>query len=154
MLAIGNHFGALRSVSVLFLALIERQDKCILYPCSNTRNETSAEHLLLKIMVSSLRSLLLKIWGIHGRGRTQTVDRLDLLTATAWDLQGQLTTGRLTSVELVKQCLEQIKKHDEYLHAVLATSPVALVEAEKLDRERRQGELRGPLHGIPILVKV
>ena len=49
---------------------------------------------------------------------------------------------------------DQIALHDEYLKAILIVSPMALLQAAALDKERMQGHVRGPLHGIPILVKV
>lgn len=79
---------------------------------------------------------------------------IDLLTATAEDLQQLLTAGKLTSVELVDRCFAQIDRHDDYLRAVLQTNTQARAVAAALDLERKNGHLRGPLHGIPILVKV
>lgn len=81
---------------------------------------------------------------------------LDLLTATAGDLQKKLCSGDLTSVQLVNACLDQIEKHDGYLHGVIAKAPRASItqQAQKLDDERAAGKLRGKLHGVPILLKV
>ncbi|KAL6824617.1 amidase signature domain-containing protein [Trichoderma sp. SZMC 28015] len=78
---------------------------------------------------------------------------IDLLTATAEDLQQLLTAGDLTSVELVDRCFAQIDRHDDYLRAVLQKNPQARTVAAALDLERKNGHLRGPLHGIPILIK-
>ena len=81
---------------------------------------------------------------------------LDLLVATAGDLQRGLSSGQLTSVELVDAYLAQIENHDDYLHAIISKPPRArLVEqAKKLDEERNNKAIRGKLHGIPILIKV
>lgn len=79
---------------------------------------------------------------------------IDLLTATAEDLQQLLEDGELTSVELVDRCFAQIERHDHYLRAVLQRNPQARTVAATLDVERKNGRLRGPLHGIPILIKV
>ena len=81
---------------------------------------------------------------------------IDLLAATAGDLQRELSSGNLTSVELVNACLDQIERHDDYLHAVISRAPRAHVveQAQKLDLERQTGRIRGKLHGIPILIKV
>ncbi|KAF3067517.1 putative amidase [Trichoderma lentiforme] len=79
---------------------------------------------------------------------------IDLLTATAEDLQQFLKAGELTSVELVDKCFAQIDRHDDYLRAVLQKNPQARTVAAALDLERKNGPLRGPLHGIPILIKV
>lgn len=81
---------------------------------------------------------------------------LDLLTATASDLQDLLASQQLRSVDLVEKYRAQIDTYDEYLHAVIQQAPRDLVlsRAMALDKERQEGKLRGPLHGIPILVKV
>ncbi|KAK1245164.1 hypothetical protein MKX08_004793 [Trichoderma sp. CBMAI-0020] len=78
---------------------------------------------------------------------------IDLLTATAEDLQQLLKAGELTSLELVDRCFAQIDRHDDYLRAVLQRNPQARTVAATLDLERKNGHLRGPLHGIPILIK-
>ncbi|KAF8865226.1 amidase signature enzyme [Acephala macrosclerotiorum] len=78
---------------------------------------------------------------------------IDLPTVTAQDIQRLLTKGTITSVQLVDRCLEQIEKHDTYLRAVLEKCPGARKQAESLDIERRNGIVRGPLHGVPILLK-
>ena len=79
-----------------------------------------------------------------------------LLLATAADLQAMLANKTLTSRELVKQCLERIARHNGYLKAVIAlpTRELLYQNAELLDQERAAGKIRGPLHGIPILLKV
>ncbi|HEY4265707.1 MAG TPA: amidase family protein [Micropepsaceae bacterium] len=64
-----------------------------------------------------------------------------------------LARGRVTSRELVRQYLDRIAAYEDKLHAALTVNPRALEEADVLDRERRQGHIRGPLHGIPIAVK-
>ena len=82
-----------------------------------------------------------------------------LLTASATELQALLQSGDLTSVQLVKACLNQIAKYDRSgptLRAIVSTPPEEhiLSVAERLDKERAAGKVRGPLHGIPIIVKV
>ena len=61
--------------------------------------------------------------------------------------------GRVTSRQLVEQYLIRIALYDAKLNATMAVNPKALDEADRLDRERRAGKLRGPLHGIPIALK-
>ena len=68
-------------------------------------------------------------------------------------MQAALAAGRVTSSELVRQYLARIGTYEPVLHAVLAVNPNALAEAERLDRERAAGRIRGPLHGIPIALK-
>ncbi|KAK2594393.1 hypothetical protein QQS21_007899 [Conoideocrella luteorostrata] len=80
---------------------------------------------------------------------------IDVLTADIKDLQSLLGQGRVTSRSLVESYLAQIHKHDGYLHAMIQVSPMHLLyeRADQMDRERRAGSNRGPLHGIPIIIK-
>ena len=61
--------------------------------------------------------------------------------------------GRVTSRELVLRSLARVAFYEDKLHAAITVNRDALKEAEELDRERKQGRIRGPLHGIPIAVK-
>lgn len=69
------------------------------------------------------------------------------------ELSAKLARGELTSVALVQQYRARIAALDDKLHAVLELNRDAEQIAEQLDRERASGKSRGPLHGIPILVK-
>jgi amidase len=73
--------------------------------------------------------------------------------ATILELQARMASGELTSSHLTRAYLTQIHKLNPILHAVIQTNPAAHRIAEKRDRERRAGRIRGPLHGIPILLK-
>ena len=84
---------------------------------------------------------------------------LDLIAESAADLQERLISGSLTSVELVKGCLEQIEKYDRKglnLRSMIAIAPeTKLIErAEILDAERLAGRSLSPLHGLPIIIKI
>ncbi|KFE47265.1 amidase family protein [Pseudomonas congelans] len=71
-------------------------------------------------------------------------------------LQQRLSTGSLTSAELVKDFLQRIdtlNNRGPELNAVIETNPDALQIATQLDLERSSGKHRGPLHGIPVLLK-
>ena len=62
----------------------------------------------------------------------------------------------MTSEQLVRAYIARIDKLDRNgpkLQAVLALNPDALAQARALDAERRAGHVRGPLHGIPVLIK-
>jgi amidase len=76
-----------------------------------------------------------------------------VVEATIPEMQRALASGRVSSVELVRQYLARIGTYEPVLHAVLAVNPNALAEAERLDRERARGHVRGPLHGIPVALK-
>ncbi len=71
------------------------------------------------------------------------------------DLQARMTAGELDSTTLTQAYLQRIAALDRgpRLRAVIELNSDALKEAAARDRERRSGHLRGPLHGIPLLLK-
>jgi amidase len=84
-------------------------------------------------------------------GRTT---RLEYLSVD--EICQQLERHQLSSVELVQHLLQRIEaldKNGPQLNAILELNPDALAIAESLDKERQQGHIRGPLHGIPVLLK-
>ena len=75
---------------------------------------------------------------------------------TIAELQAAMTSGRLSSRRLTQAYLRRIRRIDLsgiQLNSVIEVNPDALEIAAGLDAERRRGKVRGPLHGIPILVK-
>lgn len=79
-----------------------------------------------------------------------------LLDAGVAEQQAAMRAGKLTSRGLVSQYLARIAAVDKAgpkLHSVIELNPEALAIAGELDRERAAGKLRGPLHGIPVLLK-
>jgi amidase len=76
-----------------------------------------------------------------------------VVEASIPDMQKAMKEKRVTSRELVVQYLSRIAMYEDKLNAVIAVNPNAIREAEELDRERAQGKIRGPLHGIPIALK-
>src|SRR4029434_5132375 len=75
---------------------------------------------------------------------------------TVAELQEAMRTGRLTSRGITQTDLDRIAAlngRGPTLHAVLETNPDALLIADALDTERRTGRTRGPLHGIPVIIK-
>lgn len=62
-------------------------------------------------------------------------------------------TSPKTAEEATKAYLAQIKARNDVLHAVIALNPHALADARALDAERKAGKVRGPLHGLPMLLK-
>ncbi len=72
------------------------------------------------------------------------------------ELRDGMASGKWTAKQITEQYLariEAINTQGPALRAVLETNPDAIAIAEALDEERRQGKVRGPLHGIPILLK-
>ena len=75
---------------------------------------------------------------------------------TAGDAMAAMRDGTLTSAMLVGKYLRRIDKLDRQgptLRAIIAVNPSAMEEARARDAERRAGRLRGPLHGLPIVIK-
>lgn len=75
------------------------------------------------------------------------------IEATIPKLERLMATGRLTSRQLTEGYLKRIAELNPLLHAVIETNCAALDIADRRDKERQAGQLRGPLHGIPILIK-
>jgi amidase len=78
---------------------------------------------------------------------------VDLDTVTIPELQAHMKRGSLTSSQLTWAYLQRIKAIDPKINAVLRTSPTALSQAAASDARHRLGKARGPLDGIPVLLK-
>src|SRR5262249_20401505 len=88
--------------------------------------------------------------------RSASAQEVELEEATIADLQARMQSGALSSHALTRGYLDRIDALDRRgpsLRSVLETNPDALAIAASLDDERRQKGPRGPLHGIPVLVK-
>jgi amidase len=79
------------------------------------------------------------------------LDRLD--NATMDDIALALERRAVSSRELVEAYTARIGEQDRKLGAVIELNPDAVAIAEQRDAERAAGKLRGPLHGIPVMVK-
>ena len=77
----------------------------------------------------------------------------DVVEATIPEMQRAMEEGRITSRELVEAHLIRIALFEERINAAIAINPNALADADRLDRERAEGRVRGPLHGIPVALK-
>ena len=72
------------------------------------------------------------------------------------ELQHLMESGRATSVEITQAYLDRIEAYDQNgpgINAMVWLSPTALSQAEALDQERSDRGPRGPMHGIPIILK-
>src|SRR4051794_2189420 len=76
-----------------------------------------------------------------------------IVEATIPEMRTAMEQGRVTSREIVRQYLVRLATYEDRLHAAITVNPKALDVAEERDRERAQGKIRGPLHGIPIALK-
>ena len=84
------------------------------------------------------------------------VKPFELEELTVAELQAGMKSGKWTARALVEKYLsriEEIDKRGPAVNAVIELNPEALQIAEKLDEERKAGRVRGPLHGVPVLIK-
>ena len=81
---------------------------------------------------------------------------IDVVELSAADAQARMTSSQLTSEALTRAYLDRIATIDDagpHLDAVIEINPKAIDEAKALDAERKAGKVRGPMHGIPVLIK-
>lgn len=87
---------------------------------------------------------------------SESLPGVELVELTFADLQARMAAGTDTAKSLVgkyRQRIEALDRKGPMLRSVLEQNPEAEAIAEQLDAERKAGKVRGPLHGIPILVK-
>src|SRR5256885_7872564 len=104
----------------------------------------------------ALGQMLPRIPGLAPGVSLPAPDPFDLEEATIAELQAGMTAGKYTSRSITAAYLQRIEAWDKKgpgLRSVLETNPDALAQAVALDAERKAKGPRGPLHGIPILVK-
>jgi amidase len=91
-----------------------------------------------------------------GVGAPEAIPDFELDETTIADLQQGMESGRFTAqslAELFLARIEAVDRNGPSLHSILDVNPDAVAIAEQLDRERRESGPRGPLHGIPVLLK-
>ncbi len=86
-------------------------------------------------------------------GTAEVPPRTSLDESTLDALQARMASGEETSRSITQNYLDRIAQRDGRVRSVLETNPDALAQAEALDRERKAGKVRGPLHGVPVLLK-
>ena len=111
----------------------------------------------------ALAPLLAVLLAVPGLGQAAAdpdcvveIGGVNLQTATVPEIQAALADGRLTSRQLVQRYLDRIAMFDTggpALNSVRQLHPDALAQADLMDSERAAGLVRGPLHGIPVLLK-
>jgi len=122
----------------------------------------TAAILLLNAVV--LRSLEAQPRGVATLGITTrsapragaTTAGLEVTEASITDLRNAMASGRTTSVRLVNAYLARIAAYEHagpQLNALIRVNPNARAEAAQRDAERREGKIRGALHGVPIIIK-
>ncbi|WP_411280447.1 amidase family protein [Gemmatimonas sp.] len=100
--------------------------------------------------------VVMALIGVSATASAQPSARLELTEASITEVQAALTAGRMSSVQLVRQYLARIAAYDHAgpeLNSLIRVNPKAAAEAAVLDAERKAGKVRGPMHGIPVIIK-
>lgn len=119
------------------------------------KRRTFLQTTLVGGLASRLPSTAEASTGVRGRD-PGTAQAFELEEATVSSLTEGMRSGRWTAQRITELYLERIEAIDRRgptLKAVIETNPDAPAIAAERDRERRDGRIRGPLHGIPILIK-
>jgi amidase len=83
----------------------------------------------------------------------ETVQAFEFEEKTAVELQAMMTKGEMSAKDIAEAYLRRIASVDKPINSIIEVNPDAVKIAEQLDRERRDGKIRGPLHGIPVVIK-
>jgi amidase len=78
---------------------------------------------------------------------------LDVEEVTVKALQEAMASGRTTSRKIVEAYLKRIREIDPKINSMIEINPDAVAIAVELDKERKNGRVRGPMHGIPVVIK-
>ncbi|MEJ7623313.1 MAG: amidase [Pyrinomonadaceae bacterium] len=100
-----------------------------------------------------LQTAAMAVGGLMAAGTASGTTRLDLAETTVAELQAAMAARQMTSRSITNWYLTRIKEVDADLNSIIELNPDALAIAAERDGERRSGKVRGPLHGIPILIK-
>jgi amidase len=85
-----------------------------------------------------------------------SADDFELNEITVAELQARMTSGKISSKQICELYLKRIGKIDRqgiHLNSVIELNPDALAIAAQMDDERKIGNVRGPMHGVPVLIK-
>ncbi len=109
-------------------------------------------------MSHAARATLVLVWLLVGCGGESSVQPavFDVHERSIAELQSAMAAGEVTARALVEGYLDRIEAFDQQgpaLNAMVLLNPKARATADRLDAERAAGQVRGPLHGIPVLVK-
>tara|TARA_B100001123_G_scaffold121119_1_gene140982 strand:- start:1918 stop:3840 length:1923 start_codon:yes stop_codon:yes gene_type:complete len=108
----------------------------------------------LLLLVSGSAFFITSVACVESSGGSEVV--FDVTEKSIQELNSALESGLVTSEELVNLYYERIEAFDRrgpVLNSVITLNANALSDAARLDKERFNGDVRGPLHGIPVLVK-
>ena len=109
--------------------------------------------VIVALAAAGVGSLVLQASTAAGQRAAAAQAGFSVFEASIPEMQAAMKSGRTTSDEIVQQYLTRIATYEDTLHAAITVNPRALQEADERDAERRQGRIRGPLHGIPVALK-
>ncbi|WP_396221449.1 amidase family protein, partial [Gemmatimonas sp.] len=112
--------------------------------------------MIVKIRAMMVVGSLLGVSSTAGAQPAKASAPMEITEASVTDVQAALTAGRISSVQLVRQYLARIAAYDHAgpeLNSLIRINPKASAEAAALDAERKAGKVRGPMHGIPVIIK-
>src|SRR3989440_4628815 len=121
-------------------------------------NRLDLDHIITRrkfLGTTALSSAALLSGGITSllRQSASAAGGFDFVEKSILELQAAMATGQLNSRELTHGYIRRIQSLNPLLRSVIEVNPNAIAIASQLDNERRRGQVRGPLHGIPLLVK-
>jgi amidase len=82
-----------------------------------------------------------------------SMKNFDLEEMTVAEMQEAMRAGKTSSREITQKYIERIGAVDKKINSVVEINPDALEIAEAMDRERKAGKIRSPMHGVPVLLK-
>ena len=105
---------------------------------------------------SAIAVIVLTAIGMVAPSQSLQTDRsagkqFDVKESTIPKIRAAMEERRTNSREIVLQYLTRIATYEDKLNAVITVNPKAIEEAEERDRERAQGRIRGPLHGLSLI---
>ena len=123
---------------------------------SVTGRPRSVAELVIPLVLLALSPLSTFGQTSFGPSRIDATGAFSVMEATIPELQQAMASGRTTAVEILDAYLARIAAYDRQgprLRTMIRLNPNARSEAQARDRERAMGVIRGPLHGIPVILK-
>jgi amidase len=125
---------------------------------NQSSNRLNLDHIVTRrkfLGTTALSSAALLSGGISSllRQSASAAGGFDFVEKSILELQAAMASGQLNSRDLTHGYIRRVQSLNPLLHSVIELNPNAMAIATQLDVERRRGFVRGPLHGIPLLVK-
>ncbi len=87
------------------------------------------------------------------KGASGNTAGFEIEEATVESIQKAMASGEISAKKIVDAYLKRIREIDPKLNSMIELNPDASAIAVELDRERKSGRVRGPLHGVPVVIK-